>query len=81
MYSTVIFEFIYCALTSVPHTTYPHTTHTGCAKTVGWLLIMATVARGCATTVGWLHIMITVGKTHAVKYTKEATLTNLYTIK
>jgi len=69
-------------------TAYPHNTCTtvgwllimttvarGCATTVGWLLIMTTVARGCATTVGWLLIMTTVGKTHAIKYTKEATLT------
>jgi len=47
-------------LTSVPPTTYPDNT---CTTT------------GCATTVGWLLIMTTVGKTHAVKYTKEATLT------
>jgi len=48
-------------LTSVPPTTYPppSTQH----------------MQGYATTVGWLLIMTTVGKTHAVKYTKEATLT------
>jgi len=69
----------------VPPTTYPYNisphhphntcTTTGCATTKDWLLIMTTVARGCATTVGWQLIITTVGKTPAVNYTKEATLT------
>jgi len=57
---------------------YPHNTctTTGCATTVGWLLIMTTVARGCATTVGWLLIMTTVGKAHAVKYMHQRSNTD-----
>jgi len=65
MYSTVFFVFIvHCCvvpLTSVPPTTYPHTTHTTHAPQLA--------------TVDWLLIMTTVGKTHAVKYAKEAILT------
>jgi len=65
--------------TSVPPTTYPHTTHTTHAPQLVVLSqwIGTTLARVCATAVGWLLIMTTVGKTRAVKYTKEATLTKL----
>jgi len=62
VYSTVYF-CIYCTLLYCiinQCASYPHNTCT----TTGW-----------ATTVGWLLIMTTVGKKHAVKYTKEATLT------
>jgi len=52
-YSIIFFLFIvHCCvvpLTSVPLTTHPHTTHTctktGCATTVGCLLIMTTVGK------------------------------------
>jgi len=39
------------------------------AAMVAMIIVVVVVA------VGWLLIMTTVGKTHAVKYTKEATLT------
>jgi len=60
---------IYCTLLCcttnqcASHSISPHHPHNTCYTT------------GCDTTVGWLLIMTTVGKTHAVKYTKEATLT------